>query len=294
MASPHTQLWFAALLAIATVPVIRASFVIGYGDGCVLDGDSCITTAGFPSNYSAGQECEFATTATGYLTATSFHTRAGALLDDDYLVVGSPLTYYSGTAGPTNLFRASGTELAWLSGDAAYAGGWRLCLTSRPTSTNYTCDAHYALANSYRPPTDAQPPFDCSGYTSLDLSERGLTTFDASTTLLLDSCQNLERLYLQCNNFAAISAGAFEGLSSLKELYLGYNAGLSTITAGGFDALGNVTSLGLSYTGLRTIKASTFRGLVNIWRTCSSLTAWIWNALRRGRLKGWESCGVCI
>lgn len=175
---------------------------------------------GFPSNYSAGQVCIFSTSETGYLTATSFNTST-----DNYLIMDSPVEVYSGTAGPINLHRTSDNQLVWLSGDVAYAGGWRLCLTPRPISTNYTCDlSERAPTNTYRPPTDAQPPFNCSGYTSLDLSDRGLATFDASTTLLLDSCQHLQQLSLQCNSFTTISAGGFEGLGSLRELYLGSNS----------------------------------------------------------------------
>ena len=82
-----------------------------------------------------------------------------------------------------------------------------------PARSCVTC-----YTDCYKPPPEARPPFNCSdsGLRSdaakhLDLSARGLLSFD-NTTVNLDSCYDIERLSIDCNNITTLGPYAFGDL----------------------------------------------------------------------------------
>ena len=118
-------------------------------------------------------------------------------------------------------------------------------------------------SSAYRPPPDAQLPFNCTGYDIIDLTVRGLTSpFDLNKTLQFETCSTITQLYLGCNNFVTLERGAFEGLDKLNTLCLKNNQALHTLIPETFEGLGKLQSLWLGANPvLDTLSPGVFRGL---------------------------------
>ena len=115
-------------------------------------------------------------------------------------------------------------------------------------------------------------PFDCTGYSAIDLTDRGLTSpFDMNKTLQFETCSTIITLWLGCNNFVTLERGTVQWLSKLEKLWLSNNPALRTIIPGVFQGLGALQILYLSNNPvLDTLSPGVFEGLIalkTLWLT---------------------------
>ena len=142
-----------------------------------------------------------------------------------------------------------------------------LCLLP-PSEAASECNVP-SSANAYRPPDYASPPFDCTGHDSIDLTNRGLPSFDMNATLQFETCSTITTLWLGCNNFVTLERGAFQGLSKLQTLFLRFNPVLHTLIPGVFKGLGKLYTLWLNYNPtLVTLSPRVFEGLTKLQTLC--------------------------
>ena len=89
------------------------------------------------------------------------------------------------------------------------------------------------------------PPFDCTGRSAINLTNRGLQSLD-NNTFMLDTCRNVTAIYLGCHpDGLEMKSDVFQGLT-LETLDLRYNRKHVTLGARAFNNL-TVKSLYLSH-----------------------------------------------